>query len=148
MTEETQMSAQRQEADPSHTLAAALQTYDDVYLNCRGIQHRWTITSELHIAERYEDGDLVERHLQCDNCETIRKDRFLMRADRWQVYRLEVLGATYAYPEGYLLHEMGIASHPREILRHEQLRRVLGTRRLNAAKRASAEAGAETVPQT
>ena len=125
------------DADPSHLLAAALEDYSDIYLQCRGIQHRWAITNDLHIAEKLEGGDLVERHLTCENCATLRKDRFLMRADRWQVYRLEVLGAQYKYPEDYLMHEMGLAEHPREILRHEQLRRALGTRKLNAVKRAT-----------
>jgi hypothetical protein len=117
-------------------LAAALQDYSDVYLQCRGIQHRWTVTEDLHIVSRSDDGDLVERHMDCENCGTIRRDRFLLRADRWQVYRLEVLGASYAYPEDYLMSEMGQADHAREILRHEQLRRVLGPRKLNAAKKA------------
>lgn len=134
------MAAALPNADPSHTLAAALEGYSDVYLNCRGIQHRWTVTEDLHIAERMEGGDLVVRTFECDNCGTERRDRFLMRMDRWQVYRLEVLGASYKYPEDYLMSEMGLAEHPREILRHEQLRRVLGNRRLsNLKKQAQAQ---------
>ena len=124
-------------ADPSHILAAALRDYSDVYLQCRGIQHRWNVTEDMHITEKLQGGDLVERIFTCENCETLRKDRFLMRSDRWQVYRLEVLGAQYHYPDGYLMHEMGKAEHPREILRHEQLRRALGDRKLRAAKKAS-----------
>jgi len=127
--------ASAKNADPSHILASALRDYSDIYLQCRGIQHRWDVTIDLHITEKLEDGDLVERHFTCENCETMRKDRFLMRQDRWSVYRLEVLGAQYKYPEGYLMHEMGIAEHPREILRHEQLRRAMGSRKLNAAKK-------------
>jgi hypothetical protein len=129
------MATRTTHSDSSHVLAAALEGYSDVYLQCRGIQHRWNIAEDLHIAERTEEGDLVERHLTCENCDTLRRDRFLMRADRWQVYRLEVLGASYKYPEDYLMSEMGLAEHPREILRHEQLRRVLGPRKLNAQKR-------------
>jgi hypothetical protein len=122
-------------ADPSHTLAAALEGYSDVYLQCRGIQHRWNITEDMHISERTEDGSLVVRIFECENCETTRKDRFMMRMDRWQVNRLEVLGAQYKYPEDYRMSEMGLAEHPREILRFEQLRRTLGPRKLNAAKK-------------
>jgi hypothetical protein len=122
-------------ADPGHVLAAALQDYSEIYLQCRGIQHRWEVTNDLHITEKMEGGDLVERHFQCENCETERRDRFLMRRDRWSNYRLEVLGAQYKYPEGYLMSEMGIAEHPREILRHEQLRRAMGTRKLNQVKK-------------
>jgi hypothetical protein len=133
---DTVMAANRL-VDPSHELAAALENYSEIYLQCRGIQHRWEVTEELHIAEKLEGGDLVERHLTCENCETLRKDRFLMRADRWKVYRLEVLGAVYKYPEDYLMSEMNLAEHPREILRHEQLRRALGTRKLKAVKRAN-----------
>jgi hypothetical protein len=130
------MPALQTTADPSHTLAAALEGYSEVYLQCRGIQHRWDITDDMHIAERTEDGNLVVRLFECANCGTIRKDRFLMRMDRWQVNRLEVLGASYKYPEDYLMSEMGGAEHPREILRFEQLRRTLGPRKLNAAKKA------------
>jgi hypothetical protein len=131
------MPAAIREADPSHTLAAALEGYSDVYLQCRGVQHRWNVTEDLHISERTEDGNLVERIFECENCETQRKDRFMMRMDRWQVNRLEVLGAQYKYPEDYLMSEMGLAEHPREILRFEQLRRTLGPRKLNAAKKAA-----------
>jgi hypothetical protein len=35
------------------------------------------------------------------------------------------------------------ADHPREILRHEQLRRVLGTRKLNAVKKIAAQPEAQ-----
>lgn len=121
--------------NPSHLLASALEGYSEVYLQCRGIQHRWVIVDDMHIAEKLEKGDLIERVFACENCETERKDRFLMRADRWQVYRLEVLGAQYKYPQDYLMSEMRQADHPREILRHEQLRRVLGVRKLRAAKK-------------
>lgn len=106
------------------SLASALQDYPDVYLQCRGIQHRWSVVSDLHITERLNRGQLVERHLQCEHCETIRKDRFLL-TERQAIYRLQVLGAVYKYPEHYLLKEMGLADHPREILRHEQMRRII-----------------------
>ena len=79
----------------------------------------------MHVTEKLNSGELVERHLQCANCDTIRKDRFLMKVDRSQIYRLEVLGAVYKYPEHYLLKEMAATAHPREILRHEQLRRLI-----------------------
>lgn len=128
-------------ANAGMNLAGALQNYDDTFLQCRGVQHRWLVTTDMHIAETNEEGQLVERHLTCENCDTIRRDRWLMRIDRWQVHRLEVLGASYQYPENYLLPEMIQADHPREILRHEQLRRVLGTRKLNAVKKAVAKNG-------
>jgi len=118
--------AAQQEFNPSQDLANALKGYDGTYLQCRGIQHRWSIQREMHIVESVEDGELIERHLACENCETIRKDRFLLRMDRWQVQRLEVLGAVYKYPEFYLLSEMGHAEHPREVLRMEMLTRALG----------------------
>jgi hypothetical protein len=129
------MPAAARNADPSHSLVAALESYSDTYLQCRGIQHRWAVSIDLHLTEKLETGDLVERHFECENCETERKDRFLLRSDRWGIYRLEVLGAQYRYPEGYLMSEMGLAEHPREILRHEQLRRALGSRKLNQVKK-------------
>jgi hypothetical protein len=131
------MPAAARNANPAHSLVSALEQYSDTYLQCRGIQHRWRVTIDLHLTEKLEGGDLVERHFECENCETERRDRFLMRVDRWSVYRLEVLGAQYKYPEGYLMSEMGLAEHPREILRHEQLRRALGSRKLNQAKKQS-----------
>lgn len=108
------------------TLAQVLEGYSDVYLHCRGIQHRWNVLSDMHVTEKLAGrGEMVERHLQCENCETIRKDRFLMKVDRNKIYRLKVLGAVYKYPENYLLHEMALSASPREILRHEQLRRLI-----------------------
>ena len=136
------MSATRQENNQSLTLVAALEGYSDVYLDCRGIQHRWDITADLHISEKLEgEGELVERHLTCEKCETVRKDRFLLRSDRWSVRRLEVIGAVYKYPDGYLMKEMGLADHPREILRNEQLRRVLN--KPKAARKAAKQAAAQ-----
>ena len=120
------MSAAKQELNPSQDLANALKGYDGTYLLCRGIQHRWEVQREMHIVESTADGELIERHLICEKCETIRKDRFLLRMDRWQVQRLEVLGAVYKYPDFYLLSEMGHAEHPREVLRMEMLTRALG----------------------
>ncbi len=107
-------------------LAQVLEGYDDTYLHCRGIQHVWHILSDMHVTEKLAGrGELVERHLQCANCDTIRKDRFLMKVDRSKIYRLKVLGAVYKYPDHYLLHEMALSASPREILRHEQLRRLI-----------------------
>ena len=42
--------------NPGLHLVAALQDYSDIYLNCRGIQHRWSISADLHIAEKLERG--------------------------------------------------------------------------------------------
>jgi len=109
----------------SQNLVAILRDYSDIYLDCRGIQHRWNTTKDLHIAEKREDGDLVERHAECENCETLRIQRFLLRQDRWAVHRLEVLSSTYKYPEGYLMSEMGMTDSPRELLRYEQFLRAL-----------------------
>lgn len=120
------MTVTNQGPNPSKDLANALEQYNDVYLTCRGIQHRWMLKTDMHIVESMEGGELVERHLVCENCETLRKDRFLLRMDRWSVRRLEVLGAQYAYPEHYLLSEMGHAEHPREVLRMEMMVRALG----------------------
>jgi hypothetical protein len=120
------MANQALESNPSHDLAGALKGLSDTYLHCRGIQHVWNMVKDMHIVERTTDGHLVERHMSCANCATIRKDRFLLRQDRWQVNRLEVLHPTYAYPEGYIVSEMGHVEHPREILRFEMLTRALG----------------------
>jgi hypothetical protein len=133
------MSAQRQEQSPSTNLASVLQGYSDTYLDCRGIQHRWQITDDLHVTEKVENGEMVERHLVCERCTTVRRDRFLMRMDRWSVRRLQVLGASYQYPEDYLLSEMGMVESPREVLRSEQLRRSLNTRKTERQQRAAAK---------
>jgi hypothetical protein len=109
----------------SQNLAAILRDYSEIYLDCRGIQHRWDTTQDLHIAEKREDGDLVERHAECENCSTLRKQRYLLRTDRWSVHRLEVLSSTYKYPEGYLMPEMGSTDSPREVLRYEQFLRAV-----------------------
>src|SRR4051812_31725797 len=70
------MAAATRTADPSHTLAAALEGYSEIYLTCRGIQHRWEMTEDMHVTEKIVGGDLVERHLTCESCATVRKDRF------------------------------------------------------------------------
>jgi hypothetical protein len=115
--------------NPGLHLVAALQGYSDVYLNCRGIQHRWNMSIDMHIAESIDGGELVERHMVCENCETLRRERWLMRMDRWKVSRLETLGASYKYPEGYLMREMAMADHPREILRTEMFTRATRAKR-------------------
>ena len=122
------MTSAKQDLNPSQDLANVLKGYDITYLQCRGVQHRWHIEKDMHLVESMEGGELVERHLVCENCETLRKDRFLLRMDRWQVQRLEVLGASYTYPDHYLISEMGHAEHPREVLRMEMLTRTMGGR--------------------
>jgi hypothetical protein len=142
------MSATRQENNPSLSLAAVLEGYSDIYLDCRGIQHRWNITDDLHVAEKVENGELVERHLECERCTTVRRDRFLMRMDRWSVRRLQVLGAVYQYPEDYLLSEMGQADSPREVLRSEQLRRAMNKTRAKTKAKKAAPAKKKTAKKT
>ncbi len=142
------MSAQRQEQSPSTNLASVLQGYSDTYLDCRGIQHRWQITDDLHVTEKVENGEMVERHLVCERCTTVRRDRFLMRMDRWSVRRLHVLGASYQYPEDYLLSEMGQADSPREVLRSEQLRRAMNKTRAKTKAKKAAPAKKKTAKKT
>lgn len=124
------------------SLVAILRDYSDVYLDCRGIQHRWNTLTDLHIAEKREDGDLVVREAECENCDTLRKQRFLLRTDRWSVHRLEVLSATYKYPEGYLMSEMGSTDSAREVLRYEQFLRAVNKPKVakKTAKKAAQKA--------
>jgi len=126
MTEETNMSINAPEAQASSTLVQALRVVSDEYLDCRGIAHRWQKTQDLHVVELTQDGHLVERHLECDRCATIRRDRQLLRSDRWNVQRLEHLHPLYEYPEDYLMTEMRGVDHPKELVRFEQLSRSLG----------------------
>src|SRR3954469_5335039 len=127
MTEETQhMAVTAPEAKASSTLVQALRVISDEYLDCRGIAHRWVKTQDLHIVELTQDGHLCERHLECDRCTTIRRDRQLLRMDRWQVQRLEHLHPLYEYPADYLMSEMKGVDHPKELVRFEQLSRALG----------------------
>jgi len=114
------------EAQASTTLVQALRVVSDEYLDCRGIAHRWQKTRDLHVVELTEDGHLVERHLECDRCTTIRRDRQLLRSDRWNVQRLERLHPLYEYPADYLMQEMRGVDHPKELVRFEQLSRSLG----------------------
>jgi hypothetical protein len=117
--------------NPGVELQQFLRNLPDEFLTCRGMQHRWDETKGMHITERSEDGDLVERHMECARCHTLRRDRFLLRMDRWEVHRMEVMHPTYEYSEGYLISLMGLVEHPREIVRFEQLRRSLGAREFN-----------------
>lgn len=134
MTEETGMATTRTEVNPGRTLALVLQDYSEIYLQCRGIQHRWNVIADLHIAEKLNEGELCEEIFQCENCDTYRKDRSLLRQDRWKVDRLERLDPVYKYPKDYLLSEMALVDHAREVLRHERLRRATtGKRRQRRA---------------
>lgn len=114
------------EVQASTTLVQALRVISDEYLDCRGIAHRWAKTKDLHIVELTQDGHLVERHLECDRCTTIRRDRQMLRMDRFQVQRLEHLHPLYEYPEGYLMSEFRGVDHPKELVRFEQLSRAVG----------------------
>lgn len=135
--------AETVEQTPEHLsteLASRLQDLPDTFLHCRGIQHRWKIISDMHLTERTADGDLVERHMACESCTTVRKDRWNLRQDRWGVNRLEVLHPTYQYPEDYLVSQMGHVDHAKEVLRFEMLIRALGgKRKLNAARQKVAQ---------
>jgi hypothetical protein len=126
MTEETDMAVAAPEAQASNTLVAALRVVSEDYLDCRGIAHRWKKTKDLHVVELTQDGHLVERHLECDRCTTVRRDRQLLRMDRWNVQRLEHMHPLYEYPKDYLMPEMKGVDHPKELVRFEQLTRALG----------------------
>jgi hypothetical protein len=121
--------------NPSLDLSRALKRATPDYLACRDIRHLWVIEENMHIVEKIDGGELVERHLVCDRCQTLRRDRYLLNVDGYGVKRLTVLGSQYTYPEDYLMPEMGKADHPREVLRYEQFRRAQAEAR--AAKRAN-----------
>lgn len=107
-------------------LRNALEEIPDSFLECRDLRHWWKKLTDLHIVETTPDGDLVKRESMCERCLTVREDNYLLRSDRWGVQRLEVLGSSYKYPDGYLIPAMAQADHAREILRFEQMRRALG----------------------
>jgi len=138
MTEETKMATTTPEASAGVSLEQSLRQVPDTYLECRGIWHKWDLVEGMHITEVSEAGHTVERHLQCERCSTLRRDRFLLRQDRWGIQRLEVLHPTYEYPEGYLMAEMRGVDHAKELVRFEQLSRTLGGRA--AIKRAAKKA--------
>lgn len=128
------------QASLSQDLVSQLANLPDTFLHCRGIQHRWQIISDMHVTERTPDGDRVERHMKCESCTTIRRDRWNLREDRWGVHRLEVLHPTYEYVEDYLVSAMGHVDHAKEVLRFEMLTRALGGKRqLTAARKRVAQ---------
>lgn len=66
----------------------ALREYDDVFLACRDIRHRWEVVGY------YRANGAVHRLLRCERCETEREVE-------WDPRTGELLGARYVYPEGY-----------------------------------------------
>jgi hypothetical protein len=108
-------------------LRKVLSSVPDAHLQCRDIRHLWKVTKGLHVTEQATKENLmeVERHLVCTRCKTERSDAYQVRTDRWGITRMENLGSRYSYPKDYLIKEMALVEHPREILLHEQLRRAL-----------------------
>jgi|PlaIllAssembly_1097288.scaffolds.fasta_scaffold39872_6 hypothetical protein len=108
-------------------LRTALASIPSTHLQCRDIRHLWKVTKDLHVTAQATKENLmeVERHLVCTRCKTERADFYQVRTDRWGLTRMENLGSRYSYPKDYLIKEMALVEHPREILLHEQLRRAL-----------------------
>lgn len=116
------------QSNPGINLERALRAVPDEYLVCRSLQHRWDLAADLHVVESGPQGEIIERHLHCARCETIRRDRYLLRSDRWNVQRLQFLGRSYGYPDDYMIPAMAHADQAREILRFEQMSRAMGGR--------------------
>lgn len=72
--------------------AKQVRQYDDVYLTCRDLRHRWQLVGFY----RSPDG-LVRRLLDCERCGT-------QRADRWRLSG-EREPSSYSYVDGYSVEE-------------------------------------------
>ncbi len=83
--------------------------YDERYLECRSINHRWSVLGFYH-----DPYGAVVRSVRCDRCETTRRDLWTSRGAR--------LGNRYSYPEGYQMKGQGGVS--REEVRVATLKRV------------------------
>lgn len=108
-------------------LQTVLREVPDTHLMCRDIRHLWKVKKDLHVVAQAGSENLteVERHLVCTRCKTERSDAYQVRTDRWGITRMENLGSSYSYPKNYLIKEMSLVEHPREILLHERFRRAL-----------------------
>lgn len=68
--------------------------YDENYLACRSIAHRWEVTGFYH--DRF--GGVI-RHVRCDRCGTTRRDIWTQNGVR--------VANSYSYAEGYQIKGSG-----------------------------------------
>lgn len=73
-------------------VARALRDYDEDYLTCRNLGHRWTAIGFYRSAYAGE----VRRRLECERCGGA-------RIDRWEARGVNRIGASYSYHDGYRL---------------------------------------------
>lgn len=89
----------------------ALRSYDDTYLQCRNLGHRWRVLGFF----KAPDG-VTCRSLQCDECDT-------KRTDYWDSRTGERFQGRYNYAAGYHLSADGDYAHASDV-RIEVMRRA------------------------
>lgn len=97
---------------------ARLHNYDEKYLTCKDVRHRWTLTQPY---ERQPSG-WVTRVLECERCGTVRTDNYAIVNNQ----RLARAGSTYQYPEGFSFRGLPQADNLSEVVRFEAYLRTLG----------------------
>ena len=94
-----------------------LHNYDENYLTCKDVRHRWTLTQSY---ERQPNG-WVTRMLECDRCGTVRTDNYAILNGN----RLARAGSSYRYPEGFSFRGLPQADSLSEVVRYEAYQRAL-----------------------
>jgi hypothetical protein len=107
-------------------LRDALQRMPDEYLQCRDLRHLWHREGGYTVAGTVDGGSIVERSVVCQRCGTSKVEKHLLVEKRGKPTRMQFLGTSYRYPDGYLMPEMSRSEHPRELLRGEEFRRWSG----------------------
>lgn len=91
--------------------------YDDRYLLCKDMRHRWVLAQSY---ERQPNG-WVTRVLECDRCGTVRTDSYAVLNGN----RLARAGSSYRYPEGFSFRGLPQADNLSEVVRYEAYQRAL-----------------------
>ena len=98
-----------------------LTNYDDNYLLCKDMRHRWTLTQGY---ERQPNG-WVTRVLECERCGTVRTDNYAILNGQ----RLGRAGSSYRYPDGFSFRGLPQVEALSEVVRYEAYRRALSDQR-------------------
>lgn len=94
-----------------------LSTYDESYLECKDMRHRWTLVQPY---ERQPSG-WVTRVLTCERCGTTRTDNYAILNNN----RLARAGSSYKYPEGFSFRGLPQAENLSEVVRFEAYLRAV-----------------------
>ncbi len=105
-------------------LGNALKALPDKWVACRDMRHAWATENDFHVVPQSTVGGRsmhVGRDLVCMRCETRRHEVYLSVKGG----RLEKVGQSYEYPEGYQIAGVPRGVKPQQIVQAEMYRRAM-----------------------